>query len=544
MTPIKRFFGLLNQDKKDLFYLYIYAIFNGIINLSLPIGIQAIIGFVLAGRLSVSWIILTMVVTLGIAIAGGFQIMQLYIVEILQRKLFARAALDFAYRIPRFKSSAMTSYYAPELVNRFFDTVSVQKSLSKVLVDFSTSILQIIFGLILLSVYHPIFIAFGFALILILWIIVYVSARPGLESSLEESNSKYKMAHWLTELARGINTFKLNSDTDINLTKTSTIVDGYLHSRKRHFKILLRQYASIVSLKTLVTAALLIVGALLLIQNSITIGQFVASEIVIILILNSSEKFIMSMEAVYDIVTSVEKLGKVTDVKLEEDTSDGIILTDIHKGIRLEFDNVQIIGLHDQLPIGPPINRHIKSSSKVSISGVQGSGKSNLLRLLSTGVDNYTGDLLYDGIPIQNLSIDRLRSTIGCVFNDQELFFGTVLENITLGRRQIDEKQVIEMCQLLGLDRFINGLQNGYREVLLNSEMKLSKTDRVKLIIARALVGNPRLLLLEDVFSDLEPQVQEDLLNTIWNKSVDATVVIVTNNEAIKKRCNVQLSMN
>jgi ABC-type bacteriocin/lantibiotic exporter with double-glycine peptidase domain len=544
MTPVKRFLGLLNQDRKDLFYLYIYAIFNGIINLSLPIGIQAIIGFVLAGRLSVSWIILTIVVTLGIAIAGGFQIMQLYIVEILQRKLFARAALDFAYRIPRFKSSAMTRYYAPELVNRFFDTVSVQKSLSKVLVDFSTSILQIIFGLILLSLYHPIFIAFGLVLIVILWLIVYLSARPGLDSSLDESNSKYEMAHWLTELARGLTTFKLNSHTDINLTKTNSIVGGYLYSRKRHFKILLRQYASIVGLKTLVTAALLIVGALLLIQNSITIGQFVASEIVIILILNSSEKFIMSMEAVYDIVTSVEKLGVVTDVELEEDTSEGIILTEIQKGIRLEFDNLQLIGLHDQLPIGHALSQHIDPSANVCISGKQGSGKSNLLRLLSTSVDNYTGDLLYDGIPLQNLNIDRLRGTIGCVFNDQELFYGTVIENITLGRKEIDEKQVIEMCQLLGLDRFVNGLPNGYREILLNSEMKLSKTDRVKLLIARALAGNPRLLLLEDLFSDLEAGVQEELLDTVWKKSIDATVVIVTNNEAFKKRCDVNISMN
>ena len=80
MKPIQRFWGLLRQDKRDLLYLYLYAICNGIINLSLPVGIQAIMGLVLAGRLSTSWMILTFIVMMGVAIAGVFQIMQLYIV--------------------------------------------------------------------------------------------------------------------------------------------------------------------------------------------------------------------------------------------------------------------------------------------------------------------------------------------------------------------------------------------------------------------------------------------------------------------------------
>ncbi|HAY88877.1 MAG TPA: hypothetical protein DCY51_05520, partial [Bacteroidetes bacterium] len=318
MKPIQRFWGLLKQDKRDLVYLYLYAICNGVINLSLPIGIQAIMGLVLAGRLSATWGILTAIVMVGVAVAGIFQIMQLYIVEILQRRLFARAAFDFAYRIPKFKLKKLGNYYAPELVNRFFDTVTIQKSLSKILMDFSTSILQIIFGLILLSLYHPIFIAFGFVLLLVLFLIIYITSKPGMRTSLEESNNKYEMAFWLTELARAIPTFKISGSSDLNLGRTDVIVNKYIDSRKKHFKVLLGQYGSIIGLKTLVTAGLLIVGALLLIENSITIGQFVASEIVIILILNSSEKLIMSMEAIYDVLTSIEKMGKVTDMEIEQ----------------------------------------------------------------------------------------------------------------------------------------------------------------------------------------------------------------------------------
>ena len=193
MKPLKRFFNLLRQDRKDLVYLYVYAIFNGLINLSLPIGIQAIMGLVLAGRLSASWGILTVIVMVGVAVAGVFQLMQLYVVEILQRRLFARAAFEFAYRIPKFRLKKLGSYYAPELVNRFFDTVTIQKSLSKILIDFFASSLQIIFGLILLSLYHPVFIAFGIFMIMVLILIIYLTSKRGLETSIAESNNKRHM---------------------------------------------------------------------------------------------------------------------------------------------------------------------------------------------------------------------------------------------------------------------------------------------------------------------------------------------------------------
>ena len=161
LTPLKRFWKLLQKDKKEIRYVYLYAIFTGLVNLSLPIGIQAIINLIQGGAVSTAWIVLVTFVILGIIFSGILQISQLKITEILQQKLFTRAAFEFAFRIPNIKMSALYKHYAPELMNRFFDIISVQKGISKILIDFSSASIQVVFGLILLSLYHPFFIIFS-----------------------------------------------------------------------------------------------------------------------------------------------------------------------------------------------------------------------------------------------------------------------------------------------------------------------------------------------------------------------------------------------
>ena len=544
MTPLKRFFNLLGQDKRDIFYLYLYAVLNGIINLSLPIGIQAILGLVLAGRLSSSWVILTVIVMLGVAIAGLFQIMQLYIVEVIQQRLFTRAAFDFAYRIPKFRLLKLSNYYPPELINRFFDTVVIQKSLSKILMDFSTSILQILFGLILLSLYHPVFIAFGLVLILILFFIIYFTSKNGLKTSIAESNYKYEMVHWLTELARAIKTFKLSGDSDLNLTKTNTIVESYIGARKTHFKILLRQYTGIIGLKTLVTAGLLIVGALLLIQNAITIGQFVASEIVIILVLNSSEKLIMSMEAIYDVLTSIEKLGKITDLEIEEDTA-GQMVIEGQNAIAIQTDELAIVGNVHGDYILSNLNLNIKAGEKICISGKNGVGKSSLLKILSTSMDNFEGGITYNSIPIQNLDLDDFRKRLGVIFDDQEIFFGTYSENVSLGRKHVLGEEIIKLTQEVGLEDLITSLPNGYEQTIINPERTFSGTDRVRLLVARALAGNPQIVLAEDLFSGLRKDCKLNLLEMLFNRcSTSTTLIIISNDAEVQEKCDRIIELN
>ena len=350
LTPMQRFWKLLKPDQKEIRNVYIYSIFNGLINLSLPLGIQAIINLIQGGQVSTSWIILVFFVVLGVGMAGLLQIFQLHITESIQQKIFARAAFEFAYRIPKIKMERLYKHYAPELMNRFFDIISVQKGLSKILIDFSAAALQVIFGLILLSFYHPFFVIFSFILVILVYVIFRYTSKKGLETSLKESKHKYAVAHWLEELARTATTFKLAGDSDLPMTKINANVGQYVDARQSHFKVLVQQFSFMVLFKVIVAAGLLLIGGILVMEQRMNIGQFVAAEIIILLVISSVEKLVLSLETIYDVLTSLEKVGQVTDMELE--SNDGINLCDetTGKGLTVNLDNVSFAypGYHKQ----------------------------------------------------------------------------------------------------------------------------------------------------------------------------------------------------
>jgi len=160
MTPLKRLLAMLKPENSEIRNVYIFAAFSGIVGLGLPIGIQAIVNFVQMGRISTSWVILVILVMGAIVISGLLNIAQMRITESLQQRIFVRSALDFTDRIPLMNTESLADKYAPELPNRFFDTITIQKGLSKLILDFASASLQIVFGLILLSFYHSFFYIF------------------------------------------------------------------------------------------------------------------------------------------------------------------------------------------------------------------------------------------------------------------------------------------------------------------------------------------------------------------------------------------------
>lgn len=238
LTPVQRFFRLLGNERKDIGYIYLYAIVIGLITLSLPLGVQAIINLISGGMVFSSVYLLLFIVIGGVLISGVMQIIQFTLVETLQQRIFAKAAFEFTYRVPRIKSESLLGYYPPELMNRFFDILTVQKALPKILIDITGAILQILLGIMLLSFYHPFFIAFGFLTILIISLIIYFNGPKGLQTSLVESKYKYKVAQWLEDIARSLYTFKLSGTGNLPMEKMDGLVNSYLLYRKKHFKIL------------------------------------------------------------------------------------------------------------------------------------------------------------------------------------------------------------------------------------------------------------------------------------------------------------------
>lgn len=538
--PFRRFFRLLAKDKKDIGLIYLYAVVNGIVALSLPLGIQAIVGLILAGRVSTSWVILTVVVTLGVAFSGVLQIVQLSITEVLQQRIFTRASFEFAYRIPRIKTEAIRGVYLPELVNRFFDTLNVQKGLSKILLDLSTSALQIVLGLALLALYHPFFIFFGLTLMLTLAALIRWSLHPGLRSSLKESTYKYRVAHWLKELARGFSTFKLAGVTELPLAKTDTLVSSYLSHRKQHFRILVFQYAGVVIFKTLITLGLLALGGILVMQNEITIGQFVASEIIIILVMTSAEKLILTMEPLYDVLTAVEKMGQVTDLPLDPKRNGPTqeTLTGRTEGLDLDLRDVSLgTGTFIKRPVLANVDLRIPGGARVGLVGPEGSGKTALLELLGGFVEPVQGSRLIHGVPAKNIDPQLLRRHIGDALDREILFEGSLRDNLTVGRSDISQSALQRALEAVGLDTFVQSAPLGLETPVNSDGEGLSHKVLRRLYLARAIAGAPRLVLVDNFLESFTGAARHDLIQAFTNDDAPWTLVAACSEPDFLARC-------
>lgn len=537
LAPVWRFFNLLAVDRREIFYIYLYASFNGLVNLSLPLGIQAIINFISGGQVTISWIILVGVVILGTMFAGTMQIMQLVINERIQQHIFTRSAFEFSYRIPRLKIENLRNHYAPELVNRFFDTLTIQKGLSKVLIDFSTSTLQILFGLLLLSFYSAYFIGFSITFALLALLIFRVTGPPGLRASLEESKFKYEVVHWLEEVARTMPTFKLAGIPSIIIDKTDSMVTHYLGARKRHFRMLMAQFIGMVSLKVLITAGLLIIGGLLVMNQQLNIGQFVASEIIIIILLNSVEKLIRSIETIYDVITATEKLGDVTDLPLEREGGACVTTKNENKGLSIYTENLRYDSPVSNLPILENINLDIKAGEKVCIAGYNGSGKSTLIHVIAGVYQDFKGSVSLNGIPYQNVDINDLRTGVGDNFTQQDLFYGTIAENISMGNPEISESKLLEAIDFAGLNDFVLKLPDGYQTHIGPNGAFLSQSIVKSIILARSIVRDPILMAMEDNFYNFERLEKQRILNYLTASENPWTLLMVSNDQQVLDSC-------
>ncbi|MCG3167685.1 MAG: putative multidrug export ATP-binding/permease protein [Bacteroidia bacterium] len=536
LSPVKRFWLLLIPNRTEIRQLYLFAIINGIVALSLPLGIQSIINLIQGGQVSTSWIVLVILVLLGVLLGGILQIMQLRITENIQQKIFTKAAFEFAYRVPKLKLNKLNNNYAPELMNRFFGIPIVQKGLSKILIDFSTAAFQILLGLILLSFYHPFFIAITLALVVLFFLVFRLTGKRGLDTSLKESKYKYAVVHWLEEIARADKTFKLAGETSLHLKKTDEYVAEYLDARENHFSLLRLQYLWMIAFKIIVAGLLLLIGGMLVINQQMNIGQFVAAELVILLILASVEKLIMSLETIYDVLASLEKVGQVTDFELENDKgSEQIISSD---GIVLELNELTFSHENSSKEALKKVSLKINSAEKIMIAGSNGSGKTTLLHLLAGFYEPESGSVCYNGLPAGNYSLEKLRSYIGACFSGASLFHGTVRENISLGKDKTTTEDILRAIAVVGLDEIVKKLPKGLDTLVFPEGKTFSQSTIQKINIARTIVNNPKLLLIDDCINTIETNERKKILEHLLGKNYPATVLIISSDAHVAALCD------
>lgn len=538
LTPTKRLFRLLASEKREIFYILVYALIIGLVSLVLPLGLQTTVELISGGVFFSSVYVLIGLVILGVIVTGGLQIVQISLVEHLQRRVFTKAAFEFAFRIPRIRTEALTNTYAPELINRFFDVITLQKGLPKLLIDLSAGAIQIFFGLLLLSLYHPFFVFFSFFLISVLVLIFYISGSRGLSSAISESKYKYKVVQWLEELARTINSFKLAGNTELPARKTDYAVSNYLKFRKAHFGVLITQFSFFVFFKVAVTAGLLIMGTVLVINREITLGQFVASEVIIILVLNAVEKMIMYMDVVYDLLTAVDKVAHVTDLPLEKSGGFDFTKPVAGQGYKISINNLRYKFKGNSDLTLKNISLNIEPRERVCIAGPGGSGKTTLTNIVAGLYTDYEGGVSINQFSLRDLDITHLRDKVAKNISKEDIFDGTIYENITVGKNNTTVEDVIDALEKVGLRENINAMPNGMHTHIVSGGKGLPSSMIDRLILGRCLAKKPELLILNDFFTGLSKADKLQLIRCVINPESTWTLLTVSNDPMVMAACD------
>lgn len=538
-NPLNRIAQLVKLHKKEVVSIYLFSMLSGLINLSLPLGVQTIVGLVMGATMVSSIYVLIFFVVLGVFLVGMLQLNQMKIIETIQQRVFTSYAYAFADTIPRMDLKKMDHYFIPEKVNRFFDTVNIQKGFAKLLLDIPIASVQIIFGILLLALYHPLFIILGIFLIILLFLIFNMTSRRGIATSIQESNYKYEVVGFFNEIGRTLKSFKFSQGSDLNLEKTNAHTRGYLEARTQHFRVLLFQYKTLIFFKVSLTVLMLTLGTYLLIEQQLNIGEFIAAEIVILMVIGAVEKLITSLDSAYDVITGLEKIASVTESPLEHS---GTMELNIDKGLEIQLSDFGFSFDADNKVLDS-INLQLLPGQKVSITGPEGSGKSMLLRMLTGNYQDFHGSFQINHFPIHNYSLKSLRKHTGILLHGQEIFGGSLWENISLGQKEITDEVILQKANELGFKDLLNHFPSGFETKIEPIGKKTPQTIIRKILLLRALCGNKKLLLLEEPWAGLESQNKETIKKYLLNLPADTTVVVVSDDADFNRLTDQQINM-
>jgi putative ABC transport system ATP-binding protein len=533
ISPLRRLLELVKLERDDVWVAVIYSVGVGLLSLATPLGVQFLVNTVAFGALVQPLLVLSTMVLAGLAFAATLRALQSYVVERLQQRVFVRVALDLAHRLPRVRHEALGGRHAPELVNRFFDVMTVQKAAATLLVDGISIVLQTIVGMLLLAFYHPFLLAFDIVLVGVVVFVVFVLGRGATPTALEESKAKYALVAWLQETARHAETFKLQDADDLARARAEELTRDYVAARRKHFAIVFRQFAGALTAQAAASAVLLGVGGWLVIARQLTLGQLVAAELVVTAVVAGFSKLGKYFESFYDLVAAIEKIGQMTDLPVER--SDGLRLPSSALGMTLRSTALA-------LDSGPSqhlssIDLEVRANAVVGICGPSGSGKSALVDAV-TGLRSISaGRIDVDGVNLAELAPSPLRRDIAVIRHDS-LFAGTIDDNIRLGRREVSRHDARLALERVGAWDAIAALPRGLDTKIGSHGAGLSSDVAKRVAVARAIANRPRLVVLDGIVDGLEPPTREAVRAALLGPERAWSVLITTATPELLSWCD------
>lgn len=535
LEPGGRLRALLQGERRTLWVAVVYSVVIGLLSLVLPVAVQALVNTIAFGSALQPLVVLTLFVFVALGFNTVMNTLRAGVVEIIQRSIFARVSTDVTWRLLRVRADAFDRYHGPELVNRFFDTVTVQKSAALLLIDGLSILMQTLIGMLLLALYHPWLLAFDVLLIAAMAVIIFVLGRGAVATAVGESKAKYALEAWLEQLAAHLVTFKSSGGGEYAMQRSQRLLEDYLGYRAKHFRILVRQIIGSFALQAVASSALLGIGGWLVINRQLTLGQLVASELVVAGMLSAFTKFGKQLEVYYDLCAAIDKLGQLVDLPLER--AGGEALPSSTGPMAVTLQGLQVQYADAETPALVVRDWRIAPGEHVGVTGPNGSGKSTLADVLFGLRTPSAGAIRIDGVDLRAMPLEALRRDVALV-RGVELFPGTVLDNVRLGRDQLTHADVVRALEDVGMLDELLALPAGLETELHPHGRPLSHRQACRLMIARAIVGRPRLIVLDGALDQIDQRDERhQLASVLFAPDAPWTLVCITERPDLLARC-------
>lgn len=535
-APFQRLKQLIQIEREDITTLLAYGLGIGVMSLATPVAVQSLVNTIAFGTLLQPLLVLTLVLLVLVGFSNMLVGLQFYVVDMLQRRLFVRVFGNVAARLRQAAFSSRDHHDLPELANRFMDVVTLQKTASVLLLETLGYVLQTLIGMILLAFYHPLLLAFDLFLITALAVILFVMGRNGLTTAIAQSKAKYAALAWLENIAAHAVLGKSASGDAYIHAQSERIAENYLNATNQHFRILARQNTGALVLHTLANTLLLGMGGWMVIEHQLSLGQLIAAELVVSAMIYGLTRLGKTLDNYYELLTSLDKIAHV--VELPQETMHGVAPNPSAAAY-----GVELVGLALPDSASTDTLRHIDLSLNAgdSLAISAGADRGTLLEVLFGLRAPSAGYVNINGQDLRDLNLRQLRDTIAFV-RDAEILPASVIDNVAMGRA-IELEAIRQTLSQVGLLQTVLNLPEGLQTELASNGAPLSPEQALRLTLARALVQQPRLLLLDGVLDKLDNRVLPLVLDSLFVNKPSWTLLVTSQNPQVIALCSQQMQI-
>lgn len=521
------YIGLLLRLERRLLALVVsYSLAIGLFSLIVPLTVQELTNTFAFAIQPVTIVTLAGVMIAALLFVGAFRSLQYYAVEVLERRLFARVAIGMSQQIPQLQVLG----FKPRYANHFMETVFMQRALSVLLVDLINVVVGGAVGMTILVFYHPYFLLYN-ALLLAGFSVVFLLSHGGLKATIDMSHAKYDTLHWMQEISYNLLHFKATDSRAILMQRTDELVSKYVERRQTRFGILIRQYLGSVGWQAIAHGGLIATAAWLLSIGQLTLGQLVAAEVVVSGLLASFDEVVKRMGHIFYFMTGLKELDFVLSLPKDQASSAlSVPLPDptVH-GIRLTCKDLTVH--HPAVPaIFQGFNVEVTPGEKIGIYASSTAAKTALARVLAGLEAPTSGVIRYNGVDLRHIDMAAINRCRGFMIDSHlTLFEGTIEDNIVLGRSYIPYSDVRWALRFAELEEDVDALSEGLKTHIRAPGKILAPTHIMRILLARAVLARPQVLVFDGILHNMQPVLRETLLRRLCSKDEPWSVIFVSN---------------